>query len=108
MHPKAVFLGRATEELVKAIATANMVDLLSRGQRVVIGTLGPAEEGQTVTRVRSGGLLVVKRRATRQEFLDACPLEDERDRAGLTAPSAPFYYELELLEGESIRTARIQ
>lgn len=95
--PKSIMLRSSTddERLLEAMMAARMVEVLCLGRRVVIGTVEAAEVGQTVTGSRDR-CLVVKRRATRQEFLDCAPLEDERDRAALTALTTPFYYELEL------------
>jgi hypothetical protein len=47
---------------------------------------------------------VIKRRATRQEFIDIAPVRRSEDRAEIEAIHSPFYYELDLwdrvLEGK--------
>jgi hypothetical protein len=65
-----------------------MADLLAAGGRVIVGTDEPVPDGVTV--LQDGERhLVVKRRATRDEFLATAPGESAHIRA-------KFYYELEL------------
>lgn len=72
-----------------------MAELLSGGGRVVIGTNEAVDEGVTIAKDGERHL-VIKRRTTRQDFLDAAPLGRTEDAAALRAITAPFYYELEL------------
>jgi hypothetical protein len=112
MQPKAILMPRHTPQIVKEIVAAKMAEALTLGRRVVIGAMGPAEVGQTLTRLIDSPMrLVIKRRATREEFLAACPLEDGEvmDRSAMGAVlTSPFYYELELVHAEPASAGRVQ
>jgi hypothetical protein len=96
-HQRPVFLKHVepVDEALRKLAIRKMADLLERGGRVVIGVNESVDEGRTVARDGQRHL-VIKRRATRDEFLDAAPLGRPEDLAVVSEIRAPFYYELEL------------
>jgi hypothetical protein len=80
-----------TEERQRAIDYMRAV--AESGRKVIVGTIQPLHVG--VSCGRSGNKhLVVKRRATRAEFLQHCPPGAQQEASG----SAPFYWELEVQE----------
>jgi hypothetical protein len=72
-----------------------MAETMAAGGRVVIGTNQALDVGLTVARDGERHL-VVKRRATREDFLEAAPIRSVEDAATVNSMRAPFYYELEL------------
>jgi hypothetical protein len=82
-------------ENLLAGASRKIAQRLANGGRVVIGTNEPIDEGVTLGKDGERHL-VVKRRATRQEFIENSPVITPEDRAAVAAMHPPFYYELEL------------
>ena len=72
-----------------------MADRLDAGGRIVVGVNGPLEEGFIIGRAGERHL-AIKRRATRQEFVDTIPECSVEERKKVEAMHAPFYYELEV------------
>lgn len=68
-----------------------MLQELDNGRRVIVGTYKELEPGEWIAGSNQRNL-VVKRRATREEFLLAVP---PFAVAGDPGPPAPFYFELE-------------
>jgi hypothetical protein len=96
-HQRPVVLkhGDSFDEERRKFGILKMADLLASGGRVVIGTNEPVDEGTTVARDGERHL-VIKRRATREDFLDAAPLGRPDDLVAIREIRAAFYYELEL------------
>lgn len=88
---KAAVFAAGSEE--KRLAMQEMIERLGRGERVVVGTNEPMWKGRAIGDALMGKRIVVKRRATREEYLAACPGEIGNQRS-----SAPFYWELEAVE----------
>ncbi len=70
-----------------------MASRLDGGLPVVIGTLEYLSLGSTIGRTSTGMRMLIKRRATRAEFLAAAPEHIDNCDVG-----APFYWELEMEE----------
>ena len=75
---------------------------LEGGGKVVVGTMVPCDPGQAIRPVREM-YLVVKRRATRQDFLDSTAAAPPEVRGRLASVRAPFYYELELMSASEVQ-----
>lgn len=93
--PTFVQGGTPEGDALRAVACRKMAERLSSGGRIVIGTNQAVEVGFTVA-VAGEQLLVIKRRATRQDFIDAAPVAGIEDAGIVAAMRMPFYYELEL------------
>jgi hypothetical protein len=96
-HQRPVFLkgDNPVDEEMRKRGIRKMAEVLERGGRVVVGTNEAVADGFTVARDGERHL-VVKRRATREEFLDAAPLGRPEDLTAVSEIRTPFYYELEL------------
>jgi hypothetical protein len=101
MSIPSAYFARFTERRQRAIELM-AARLSCIGQRVIIGTLEPLEIGCLVGRScpignSEGRKLIVKRRATRAEFIEFAPA----GAAIASAMATPFYWELGLVEEQS-------
>jgi len=85
--------GNLSEPVIEA-GFRKMAEHLASGGRIVIGTSEALDEGFIVGKDGERHL-AIKRRATRQEFVDT-QIGSAEDRRRSEAMHAPFYYELEL------------
>lgn len=94
---KPIFLkdGKPVDERSIAEGFRRMADWLAGGGRIVVGTNESIEKGVTLGRDGERHV-VIKRRATRQEFLDTAPVRNPGEREKAEEVHAPFYFEVEL------------
>lgn len=86
--------GDMSEAAVQA-GFRKMADFIAGGGRIVVGINQALDEGFIVGK-DGERCLAIKRRATRQDFIETAPASTAEQKAAIEAMHAPFYYELEL------------